>query len=642
MSHIKFLIHHKIEVSDIYISDDKIEEEIPLCDICHNLAISPQNIIPCTHIICLPCRLEHPTLKVCVACDTEITKFQPLRKHALAYFKPFSCKCPNHKMGCKAVMSFPEVEDHLQRCLHTLLRCSACRASVVRQRSQYHLKEECPRRVVLCKYCPKLLAFEDMDEHLDISHDTCSGCKGRYNPEDSDQHLPEPCPICNEEVRVCMMGQHFKDKPDHALSVIRMVQRLQSEAAETKERLAEVETKLSATSASHASVERKMDELTARLSALTSVSPEHSSIHAVRTGDGIAVTYKLHSCFGVAITTPTALSAALGDTLLEVDGEAPAELVLEDGCARARIPAEWNEVVVQWCGHVCRVNGVIAIDPAVISRKPKTLGFSPQYPDCHDGSLAYHPSNVLLATYGKESDNTGNILHIHKLDTAEHHCITLPVPTHGSYVFCDQSADTPFAYVFEHADSAHNAANLCIIDIVNKTARTVKLSHPHQMFTRPVLMDGYIYYCNGRQLLRWEITDGITPSEVIGQMPNQRFNLALHPLDRTKLIAFVRSQGIFEITLSPFRCETLHAYPNYSIGANSNGVAIRLFGDTLGLVWSSNSDGDQIRFWSQATGQRDLSIPPLSGGNGHMCWDSSNGVLYYQSSKNTFHSSDWK
>lgn len=84
--------------------------------------------------------------------------------------------CNNHGLGCSAVLSYLEVQDHDQYCPYTPVKCEAfnvCKTKCIRKEINKH-EAACPNILVPCIYCRKKV------ERIKIMEHEQSECTGTY------------------------------------------------------------------------------------------------------------------------------------------------------------------------------------------------------------------------------------------------------------------------------------------------------------------------------------------------------------------------------------------------------------------------------------------------------------------------------
>ena len=78
--------------------------------------------------------------------------------------------CINNKLGCQAILSINELENHLENeCLFK--KVLGCQAILSINESENHLENESLFKKVLCpnEKCNKLILFSDIENHLNNS-----------------------------------------------------------------------------------------------------------------------------------------------------------------------------------------------------------------------------------------------------------------------------------------------------------------------------------------------------------------------------------------------------------------------------------------------------------------------------------------
>ena len=149
--------------------------------------------------------------------------------------------CSNKHRGCAWTGELAKLEDRhlnenpphdklLEGCAYVQIMCCLCqRAKVERRAMEDHMKTECPRREVLCKYCKQhRTAYEDIAQ---IHYPVCSyvtvscpkGCGTKHQRRNLASHIakwcpknPLPCPFhivgCTKKLTRSKMDYHLSDR----------------------------------------------------------------------------------------------------------------------------------------------------------------------------------------------------------------------------------------------------------------------------------------------------------------------------------------------------------------------------------------------------------------------------------------------
>lgn len=91
-------------------------------------------------------------------CGEEFTK-TPGKVHKLykGMLSALEFRCPNQAQGCSKVLSYDQLDNHLQKSCEAKLqlcpnRCSRTKKFTLQQ-LQKHIEEECPKECVPCPEC---------------------------------------------------------------------------------------------------------------------------------------------------------------------------------------------------------------------------------------------------------------------------------------------------------------------------------------------------------------------------------------------------------------------------------------------------------------------------------------------------------
>ena len=120
----------------------------------------------------------------------------------------FKCSCPLFARGCKWVGALGGCQNHLDTCGYVYEACKL-RCGMVLQRNELkaHKKENCPQRIMECKYCRKKIKFCELPTHLDrctkVKMVCKLGCGVLVYRDNMAQHLEQECGYVLEK---CELG----------------------------------------------------------------------------------------------------------------------------------------------------------------------------------------------------------------------------------------------------------------------------------------------------------------------------------------------------------------------------------------------------------------------------------------------------
>ncbi|KAJ4455816.1 putative E3 ubiquitin-protein ligase HECTD1 [Paratrimastix pyriformis] len=138
------------------------------CPACHEHYEDPVSLT-CGDVVCRACAIE--TKGICQKCNNA---FDPNQLNPLLMVgrkvKEIQCHCPNHALGCEAVVGVLDVEHHLRSgCEWREEECDQCHQQVRRAEMAHHKDTTCARKPMACGYadvgCPTRCPQEDLAAH---------------------------------------------------------------------------------------------------------------------------------------------------------------------------------------------------------------------------------------------------------------------------------------------------------------------------------------------------------------------------------------------------------------------------------------------------------------------------------------------
>lgn len=103
-------------------------------------------------------------------------KFISIKKEVDKQLRDVKFVCNNHALGCQAVLSYLEVQDHDSYCPYTPVKCEAfshCKTKCIRKEINKH-EAACPNILVPCIYCRAKV------ERIKIMEHEQKECTGTY------------------------------------------------------------------------------------------------------------------------------------------------------------------------------------------------------------------------------------------------------------------------------------------------------------------------------------------------------------------------------------------------------------------------------------------------------------------------------
>ncbi|XP_077544622.1 TNF receptor-associated factor 5-like isoform X1 [Haemaphysalis longicornis] len=177
--------------------EDELDDGFPCCT-CS--ALTPMGLKDGKgHVFCLACTRAHTDSDNQFSCSQcgwqSLTSNMTTNTQDWTTLLEKSALCPNIDAACNFRGAFKDVLIHYKLCgLKGKVQCSLCGSLQVRKNLGDHVKEDCPKRVQGCSFCP-----EDMEaDEIEIHEAAC-----RYRPAQ--------CPHCEEDFETLaqLEDEHF-------------------------------------------------------------------------------------------------------------------------------------------------------------------------------------------------------------------------------------------------------------------------------------------------------------------------------------------------------------------------------------------------------------------------------------------------
>ena len=134
-----------------------------ICHICTFVSRDPQQVSCCGNIYCKSCLQqlkESGNYFKCPTCRSDITHyFSDTRadrriKSLEVYCTNRESYCLQDDSSCQWKGYLKDIDTHLQQCPYQFISCTNdCGEYVQLRRFQYHLDNDCPKRLIICQYC---------------------------------------------------------------------------------------------------------------------------------------------------------------------------------------------------------------------------------------------------------------------------------------------------------------------------------------------------------------------------------------------------------------------------------------------------------------------------------------------------------
>ena len=151
-----------------------------ICHICIFVSRDPQQVSCCGNIYCKSClqKLKDTSIDFkCPTCRSNISNSYFSDTRADKKIKSLEVYCTNRERYCLQDDSscqwkgyLKDIDTHLQQCPYQFISCTNdCGEYVQRKQLQYHLENDCPKRLIECQYCKADVPYQHIKEgHLEI------------------------------------------------------------------------------------------------------------------------------------------------------------------------------------------------------------------------------------------------------------------------------------------------------------------------------------------------------------------------------------------------------------------------------------------------------------------------------------------
>ena len=135
-----------------------------ICQSCTFVSQDPQQVSCCGNIYCKGCLQqlkESANDFKCPTCHNDISNNYFSDTRADKRIKSLEVYCTNRESYCLQDDSscqwkgyLKDIDTHLQQCPYQFISCTNdCWEYVQRKQLQYHLENDCPKRLIICRYC---------------------------------------------------------------------------------------------------------------------------------------------------------------------------------------------------------------------------------------------------------------------------------------------------------------------------------------------------------------------------------------------------------------------------------------------------------------------------------------------------------
>ena len=169
-----------------------------ICHICILVSRDPQQVSCCGNIYCKSCLQqlkESANDFKCPTCRSNISNSYFSDTRVDKKIKSLKVYCTNRERYCSQDGSscqwkgyLKDIDTHLQQCPYQFISCTNdCGEYVQRKQLQYHLENDCPKRLIECQYCKADVPYQHIKEfHLKV----CPQYPILCTNEGCDQEIP--------------------------------------------------------------------------------------------------------------------------------------------------------------------------------------------------------------------------------------------------------------------------------------------------------------------------------------------------------------------------------------------------------------------------------------------------------------------
>ena len=141
-----------------------------ICTICTLVSCDPQQASCCGNVYCKSCLQQLKDIGQhfnCPTCRHDLTNNYFPDRRADLEIKSLQVYCTNISKSCSWKGRLKDIDDHLQQCPNQILSCTnGCGKNIERKQLQHHLENNCPKRLVKCRYCnEKENTFQFITKH---------------------------------------------------------------------------------------------------------------------------------------------------------------------------------------------------------------------------------------------------------------------------------------------------------------------------------------------------------------------------------------------------------------------------------------------------------------------------------------------
>ena len=205
----------------------KVPGKDALCPVCKDIPYDNPEQSACGHRFCKPCIgiIAGNNRDRCI-CPIDSLQIFPTFSDRFYQrdIKNSQCHCGFDTEGCSWKGILADLEEHEEKCDYTKVKCPQCGASMMKKNLQLHQQNDCPHRLMPCRYCSQPVQVDKVDDHnlqcKEIPIDCPQNCGApNLTRQSLDDHLLTYCckvlHTCQFEDYGCEFKGNWQDQEKH-------------------------------------------------------------------------------------------------------------------------------------------------------------------------------------------------------------------------------------------------------------------------------------------------------------------------------------------------------------------------------------------------------------------------------------------
>ena len=146
----------------------KLPDKDALCPVCSDIPYESPEQSACGHRFCKPCigiiAGNNGDRSICPIDSLQIFPMFSDRFYQRD-IKNSECHCVFDTEGCSWKGILADLQEHEKQCDYIEVTCPQCGASMTKKDLQLHQLDDCPHRLVPCRYCSQPVQIDKVDDH---------------------------------------------------------------------------------------------------------------------------------------------------------------------------------------------------------------------------------------------------------------------------------------------------------------------------------------------------------------------------------------------------------------------------------------------------------------------------------------------